>query len=428
MLGLDTYGAWLVIAGGIFFGVFVAWFLIVTLFAPHIPYRLHTRLDCSSPHFIFSLHHATLSTVHHDSHFEVLTNANEFYPAMLEAIGQAQRTINLECYIFRPDETGRRFMRALIERARAGVTVTLVVDAIGSFEFWLPAMRTMREAGCRVELYQRFKWYRLARLNNRTHRELLIVDGQTAFIGGAGVADHWAKGRRGKRPWRDTMARVTGPVVASIQGVFAENWVECRGEILTGPEYFPDLPKTGSTSAIVVKSSPADRATACRVVFQMLIESASSRIRINTPYFLPDRSLRQAFVASARRGVKIDIIVPGSHTDQRWVRLVSRRKYNELLREGIRIHEYRAGMMHAKVLNIDDRYVVLGTTNFDNRSFEHNDEVNVAIRDEGMSARLTGDFLHDLDSCEEVTLETWTQRSLLEKLIEPFAWFLERQQ
>jgi cardiolipin synthase len=424
MPGIDTYGELLATIGC----VFVVWFLIVTLFAPHIPYRLHKRLDCGSKDFIYDLNNVTLSSVHHDSRFDVLTNAAQFYPAMLSAIRGAEHSINMECYIFRPDETGRTFMTAMMERARAGVMVKLVVDAVGSFRFGFSALREMREAGCGVEVYQHFKWYRLSRLNNRTHRELLIVDGKVAFIGGAGIGDWWAKGERGKMPWRDTMARVTGPVVSSIQGVFAENWVECCGEILCGTEYFPGLKKTGDTSAIVVKSSPADRATACRVVFQTLIESARKQIRINTPYFLPDKSLRQAFIASAKRGVAIDIIVPGSHTDQRWVRLVSRRKYNELLREGIRIYEYRAGMTHAKVLNVDDLWVVLGTTNFDNRSFEHNDEVNVAIRDEEMSARLTNDFGQDLKCCEQVTLETWRRRPLFEKIVEPFAWILERQQ
>ena len=423
-MGLDTYGEWFALIGAIFVG----WLLLVSLFAPHIPYTLSTPLDCASKHFIYSLHNATLSAVRHDSHFEILTNAPQFYPAMLDAISGARRTINMECYIFRPDKTGRKFMSAMMERARAGVTVTLVVDAVGSFRFGFSAIREMRRAGCRVERYQRLKWYRLSRLNNRTHRELLIVDGTVAFVGGAGVGDQWARGTRGKRAWRDTMARVTGPVVSTFQGVFAENWVECCGEILTGPEYFPDLKKTGDTSTIVVKSSPADRATACRVVFQLLVESARKRIRITTPYFLPDRSLRQAFIATAKRGVKIDIIVPGSHTDQRWVRLVSRRTYNELLVHGIRIHEYRAGMMHAKVLNVDDLWVVLGTTNFDNRSFEHNDEVNVAIRDEELSDRVTKDFLHDLESCEAVTLETWKRRPLYEKIVEPIAWILERQQ
>jgi cardiolipin synthase len=424
VLGIDTYSELLALIGS----VFVAWFLIVSLFAPHIPYRLHTRLDCTSEEFIHNLKNTTIGTVYHDSCFEILTNGARFYPAMLEAIGLARHSINMECYIFRPDRIGRQFMDAMMERARAGVHVTLVVDAIGSFRFGTSAIREMRAAGCRVELYQRFKWYRLARLNNRTHRELLIVDGRVAFIGGAGVGDQWSKGEHGKLPWRDTMARVTGPVVSSIQGVFSENWVECCGEILCGPEYFPLLPKCGATSAIIIKSSPADRSTACRVVFQMLIESANRQIRITTPYFLPDRSLRQALIASAERGVNIDIIVPGSHTDQRWVRLVSRTKYQKLLRAGIRIFEYRAGMTHAKALSVDDLWVVLGTTNFDNRSFEHNDEVNVAIRDEELGACLAADFRLDLSSCEEVTLETWKRRPWFEKIVEPIAWILERQQ
>ena len=424
MIGIDTLSEWLALIGCIF----VAWLLIMTLFAPHIPYTLNERLECASEQFIYSLSHVTLSSVHHDSRFEVLTNAPQFYPAMLSAIREARHSINMECYIFRPDGTGRAFMTAMMDRARAGVAVKLVVDAVGSFRFGFSAIREMREAGCDVQLYQRFKWYRLSRLNNRTHRELLIVDGRVAFIGGAGVGDQWATGVRRKAPWRDTMARVTGPVVSSIQGVFAENWVECCGEILCGPDYFPALTKTGDTSTIIIKSSPADRATACRVVFQLLVESAAKQIRITTPYFLPDKSLREAFIASAERGVTIEIIVPGSHTDQRWVRLVSRRKYNELLRAGVRIYEYRAGMTHAKVLNVDDLWVVLGTTNFDNRSFEHNDEVNVAIRDQEMAARVTADFRQDLKYCEEVTLETWKRRSLLEKIVEPFAWILERQQ
>jgi cardiolipin synthase A/B len=409
-------------------GAFVLWLILTTLFTPRMDFKMHKRLDCASKYFIYSLHNTMLTSLHQDSRFAVLTNAEEFYPAMLEAISNARQTINMECYIFRPDKIGRKFMRAMMDRARAGVIVTLIVDAVGSFRFGLSGIREMREAGCHVEAYQRLKWYRLARLNNRTHRELLIVDGKEAFIGGAGVGDQWAKGQRGKRPWRDTMARVTGPVVAAIQGVFAENWVECCGEILSGPEYFPELKKTGDTPTVVIKSSPADRATASRVAFQMLIESATKSIQITTPYFLPDKSLRNAFKESARRGVKIDIIVPGSHTDQRWVRLVSRRKYRELLKEGIRIYEYRAGMIHAKVLNVDDLWVVLGTTNFDNRSFEHNDEINVAIRDEEMSARAAKDFKADLQRCEEVTMDTWRRRPLLEKIVEPFAWILERQQ
>jgi cardiolipin synthase len=409
-------------------GAFIVWVVVVALFTPRIDFKVYRRLDCNTKQFLHALHSTTQTAIHHDSHFEVLTNAEQFYPAMLEAIRQAQTSISLECYIFKTDGIGRQFIKALCERAETGVTVTVVADALGSFRLGLWQIRILRKAGCRVQLYQRPKWYRLARLNNRTHRELTIVDGQVAFIGGAGIGDQWAEGEHGKRPWRDTMARVTGPVVAAIQGIFAENWVECCGEILTGEEFFPTLQNTGDTVALAVKSSPADRATSARVLFQLLIEGATKSIRINTPYFLPDQSLRETFKQAARRGVKIDIIVPGSHTDQRWVRIVSRRKYRELLKEGIHIYEYRAGMTHAKVLNVDDLWVVLGTTNFDNRSFEHNDEVNVAIRDEDMSARLKKDFLQDLQECEEVTLETWKRRSLFEKIVEPVAWILERQQ
>jgi cardiolipin synthase len=296
MLGIDNSRELLALIGC----VFVVWFLVVSLFSPHVPYKLSAPLDCTSKMFADSLKSTTLSTVHPDSRIEVLTNASEFYPAMLDAIRDARQTINLECYIFRPDRIGRRFMDAMMERARAGVTVTMVVDSVGSFQFGRSAIHEMRSAGCRVELYQRLNWYRLARLNNRTHRELLIVDGQVAFIGGAGVGDQWVEGQHGKKPWRDTMARVTGPVVASIQGVFTENWIECCGEILCGDKYFPPLAKTGNTTAVVIKSSPADRATACRVGFQMLIESATKQIRVNTPYFLPDRALREAFIATAR--------------------------------------------------------------------------------------------------------------------------------
>ena len=243
-------------------------------------------------------------------------------------------------------------------------------------------------------------WYRLHRLNNRTHRELLVVDGRVAFTGGAGVADWWLKpsapslrhGSRSVRPaarasqstaWRDTMARVEGPIVAALQGVFAENWLECCGEILTAPRHWPTLRPAGPTEAMLVKSSPADRATSSRVVFQMLIEGAVASMDISTPYFLPDRAMRRALLRAAQRGVHVRVIVPGRVTDQRLVRLASRRMYRELLAGGVRIYEYRPAMTHVKSMMVDGVWAVIGTTNVDNRSFEHNDEVNLAFREHG---------------------------------------------
>ena len=224
------------------------------------------------------------------------------------------------------------------------------------------------------------------------------------------------------------MARIEGPVVSDIQGVFAENWLECCGEILTGPDYFPDLKPCGETTAFVIKSSPSDRATASRVTFQLLLEGADHTVRISTPYFLPDRALRTALLNMAGRGVAITVIVPGRHTDQHWVRLASRRMWGQLLEAGIRIFEFRGSMIHAKLLVVDDLWTVLGTTNIDNRSFEHNDEDNVAMRDAAVAARLLADYERDLAASEEITLERWRRRPLWEKVVGPFVWILERQQ
>jgi cardiolipin synthase len=416
---------WLAVAGTIF----LVWLILVIFFTPGINYRLSRRLSVHDPGFLYTLQSTCQAPLHRGNSVEILTNAESFYPAMLEAIASATRSINMECYIFQPGRIADRFIAALSERARHGVNVTIVVDAVGSFSLWGRPVRRLRKAGCRIESYQSLRWFSLARLNNRTHRELLIIDGRVAFAGGAGIADWWAypSGRRKPR-WRDTMARIEGPIVAALQGVAAENWLECCGEILTGSEYFPDLEEAGRTTAFVVRSSPSDRATASRVTFQLLMESADHHVRICTPYFLPDRALRRALVAIARRGVVVSLLVPGRVTDQRWVRLASRRTWGPLLEAGIRIFEYRKGMMHAKVLVVDGIWAVLGTTNIDNRSFEHNDEVNLAMLNREVAQRLLQDYMRDIEDSDEVTLECWRARPLWEKVIGPFIWILERQQ
>jgi cardiolipin synthase len=415
---------WLAVAGG----VFLAWLLLVFLFTPGINYHLSRRLSVHDAGFLYALQSTCQAALHHGNSIEILRNGANYYPAMIGAIRAATHSINMECYIFQPGKIADQFIDALSERARRGVNVTIVVDAIGSFNLWGGPVNRLREAGCRIESYQRLRWYSLARLNNRTHRELLIIDGQVAFVGGAGVADWWAYADKYPKPWRDTMARVEGPIVAALQGVAAENWLECCGEILTGPDYFPDLQPAGQTTAFVVKSSPSDRATASRVTFQMLMEGADHHVRICTPYFLPDRALRRALVNLGRRGVVVSVIVPGPKTDQRWVRLASRRMYGPLLEAGVRIYEYRETMMHAKVLVVDGEWSVIGTTNIDNRSFEHNDEVNVAMFDRELASRLLVDYDRDILESREISLEHWRARPLWEKVVGPFVWILERQQ
>lgn len=409
-------------------GAFIVWLILVALFTPHIDYHVETPIDPGGDQFIQMLESTCQTHLEPDNQVDVFTNGTAFYPAMLDAIRRARETINMECYIFKEGEIADRFVAALSERARAGVRVTMVLDAIGSFGAIRRSAKRLQEAGCRVEPYQRVRWHSLARLNNRTHRELLIVDGSVAFVGGAGVADWWWKPHRGRPMWRDVMTRVEGPVVSDIQGVMAENWLECCGEILAGPDAFKPQPAAGTSPVFSIRSSPADRATSSRVLFQTLVESASTRVRVCSPYFLPDKSFRRAITRTAGRRVDISVIVPGAHTDQRWVRLASRRMYGQLLRGGLRIFEYGPGMTHVKMLVVDDLWAVLGTTNFDNRSFEHNDEVNIAIRDPALAARLTGDFADDLAKSREVTLEVWERRPLWEKLVGTVAWILERQQ
>jgi cardiolipin synthase A/B len=416
---------WLAVAGAVFLG----WLILVFLFTPGINYHLARRTSVRAEDFLYTIQSTCQAALHHGNGITVLTDGAAFYPAMLEAIRGAKRSINMECYIFQGGKIADQFLDALAERSRNGVNVTIVVDAIGSFNLWGRPVARLRAAGCRIESYQRMRWYSLHRINNRTHRELLVVDGQIAFAGGAGVADWWAFPTDGRaRPWRDTMIRVEGPVVAALQGVTAENWLECCGEILTGPDFFPNLEPCGETTAFVVKSSPSDRATASRVTFQLLIEGADEAVRISTPYFLPDRALRRALLERVKRGVTVAVIVPGRATDQKWVRLASRRMWGHLLRGGIRIFEFRGAMTHVKVLMVDNLWVVMGTTNIDNRSFEHNDEVNVAMRDPAVAERLRQDYERDLAASDEITLERWERRPLWEKIVGPFVWILERQQ
>jgi len=406
---------------------FIAWFVLVLLFTPRIDYQVTVPLRPDSDDFIYVLQSACQGAIHLHNRVDIFTNGAQFYPAMRDAILSAQVSVNLEAYIFQPGEAADMIVEAMIERAKAGVEVRVVLDAIGSSYLRNRAAARLAAHGCRVAFYQPITWYRLHRLNNRTHRELMVIDGKMAFTGGAGVADWWYKPVHGPA-WRDTMARIEGPVAAAIQGTFAENWLEACGEILTGPRHWPAIEPAGKAGAMLVKSSPSDRATVSRVVFQMLMEGAVTSIDISTPYFLPDKAFRRALVRAAQRGVQVRVIVPGLHTDQRWVRFASRRMYRELLAAGVRMFEYRPAMIHVKTVMVDGVWAMIGTTNIDNRSFEHNDEVNVAFREHGVTARFRHDFEADLAASDEVTLDRWIARPVFEKVIGPVCWILERQQ
>jgi cardiolipin synthase len=410
----------------------LAFLLFLALFEPGLAYKISApeTEPLDSDDFLCVLEAITDSKIHRHGRVEVLTNGEVFYEAELEAIRAARESVNIEAYIFQKGELTKRFVEALTERARAGVKVRMVLDAIGSFATWESYFAELRAAGGRVCWYHPLRLFTLARFNNRTHREIIVVDGRIGFVGGAGFADHWYK-PQGKKPrWRDTMVRVEGEMVTSIQAGFIENWLEASGEVLTGRCYFPPNEIETRIDAIVVDSSPSTGgSTRARILFQALLASARKTIYITTPYFLPDRSARAEMVRAIReRNVEVKIIVPGEHTDHLLTRRSSRRLFGDLLKAGAKIYEYEAAMVHAKTMMIDGLWSVVGSTNFDNRSFGLNDEINLAARDEELAARLTEDFTTDLADSHEVSYEQWRRRSIFERIHERLGQVLERQQ
>lgn len=406
--------------------------LFVSLFDPGLRYRISSprseRLE--SDEFLYMLEAITDAKVNQRTGLEVLTNGNNFYEAALRAIAQAARSVNLEAYIFQKSEIAERYMDALTERVRAGVKVNLLMDAVGSASISESFLREFKKAGGKAEFYNRPTWNRLPHFNNRTHRELLVVDGQVGFIGGAGIADHWYKAAPNRPRWRDTMVQVKGDAVPNLQASFVENWLESCGELLTGPEYFARTECATDSAVLVIDSVPsAGGSSRARILFQVLLASACKTIDITTPYFLPDRSVSNELArAVSERGVEVRVLVPGRHSDHLLTRSSSRRAYGKLLKAGIRIFEYEPAMLHAKILMIDGLWSVVGSTNFDNRSFGLNDEVNLAARDRAFTARLHEDFARDLAGSREVTYEMWQKRPLLERAPELLGWVLERQQ
>jgi cardiolipin synthase len=408
--------------------------ILIALFGPGLRYRISapSSEEINSKEFASALEALTDSKLNPAVELTVLTNGPSFYGAELASIASAQHSVCLEAYIFHKGEIARRYVDALTERARAGVRVNIVLDALGSFSVGEKYFSDFKAAGGKLAWYNPARWNRLPRYDNRTHRELLIVDGRVGFIGGAGIADQWYKGANGNPRWRDTVVRVVGLAVANLQGTFAENWLEACGEILIGEAYFPGERQETSPrgEAMVVSSSPTTGgSTRARILFQLLIASARRTIHINTPYFLPDSSLMKEIECAVReRNVEVKVIVPGRKSDLWLTRTSSRRKYGKLLEAGAHIFEYQPSMIHAKVLLIDGIWGVVGSTNCDYRSFGLNDEVNLAARDPEFVHRLAEDFAHDLADSREITFQEWSHRSIFERAPELFGWVFERQQ
>jgi cardiolipin synthase len=419
-LGMFTIVAAIIIAG---------WVLIF-LFRPSQRYRVQApAAPLESAEYWHMLESITSSRIEPKNKITVLPNGENFYKAELEEIAKAQHSVNIEAYIFKKGDVTKRLMDALVERARHGVQVRLTIDALGSFSNSKNYFKPLLEAGGKMEWYHPFRWYNIDRSNNRTHRELTVIDGRKAFVGGAGFADHWLEDKGDNKRWRDTMVMVEGPTVAAVQGALVENWLEASGEIISGTDFFPIIEGEGESPAMVVDSSAmVGGSTRARMLFQTLLASSKSTIHITTPYFLPDADVRDELIRAKKRGVDVKIIIPGKKSDHAVTRSSSRRLLGELLQNGVEIYEYQPAMIHAKILIVDGKWSVVGSTNFDNRSFELNDEVNLAAFDGNMATSLTRNFEDDLKSCHKLTYDEWKHRSLLERVGEFAGSIIQREQ
>jgi len=358
---------------------------------------------------------------------QTLLNGDQIFPPMLVAIRGAQRTITFETYIYWSGDIGREFAEALAERARNGVKVHVLLDWVGSAKMDASLLATLSAAGAQVRQFHPPHWSHLGRLNNRTHRKLLVVDGRTGFTGGVGVAPQWTGQAQDPEHWRDTHFEVQGPVVAQMQSVFIDNWIKVTGDVLHGPDYFPTLAPTGPGRAQMFSSSPSGGSESMQLMYLLAVTAASRSIDLSASYFVPDELTLRALVEAMRRGVKLRIVVPGKHIDSETVRRASRATWGPLLAAGAVIAEYGPTMYHCKVMIVDELLVSVGSTNFDNRSFRLNDEATLNVVDKAFASEQTATFEADLAKSHRVTEAEWLARPIQERIGDALASLLRTQ-
>lgn len=357
-----------------------------------------------------------------------LQNGDAIFPAMLEAIASAQRSICFETYIYWSGATGQKFADALGERASAGIPVHLLVDYVGSGRMDEAMLSGLRARGVEIHKYHPPRFYNLSRMNNRTHRKLLIVDGRVGFTGGVGIADKWNGNARTKEEWRDSHYRVEGPVVAQMQSAFLDNWIEGTGRVLHGDAYFPEQAVSSeAVRAQMFKSAPGEGSESVRLMYLLSISAARKSIRIAASYFVPDDLAVEMLVAARKRGVRVEVIVPGKEIDTELVRKASRSRWGDLLEAGVEILEFQPTMYHCKVMIVDDLWVSVGSTNFDNRSFRLNDEANLNVLDQAFALKQSAIFEEDRSRARLITFAEWKNRPRGERFAEWTAGLLRHQ-
>ena len=390
-------------------------------------YALETDIDVESPEFPITMAGMTGMPLVPGNQAALFNDGDEFFPAMLEAVESAEHSVTMEQYIFWDGRIGRRFAEAFAEKARSGIPVKLLLDAVGSSTLGEPVLQILEAGGCQLAWFRPIHRYTLSRANHRDHRKSLIVDGRIAFTGGAGLADHWLGRAKNARSWRDIMIRVEGPAALEQQSGFALNWLQCTGEILTGHDYFPVPKPAGHVDVQTISSSPFDGTGAAGTMHLIALQCARRHLSIANPYFIPDARMIEMLARACARGVSVRLMVAGRHNDTWWARQNSVRLYGKLLEAGVEIHEYLPTMLHQKILIVDDAWASVGTANFDNRSLALNEETSVCFHDRALVTRLHDVFLADLERCRKVQLARWKRRGFWQRAGEQFASLIEDQ-
>jgi len=356
-----------------------------------------------------------------------LFNGAQIYPAMLNAIRTAQVNITFETFVFR-DSIGATFVAELAKATRRGMRTHMLLDWLGSRTMDSRLLAAARVAGCDLQIYHPPSWYHLGRLNNRTHRKVLVVDGKLGFTGGVGMGVEWCDGCDGLPPWRDSHFKAEGPVVAQMQAVFVDNWIKATGRVLHGAEYFPRLPNNvGDMDAQMFGSSPVGGSESMHLMVLLALTAAKTSIDIENAYFVPDKLTIEALCSAARRGVRVRIVVPGRYTDARVGRWAAQGLYGALLEAGVRIYEYQPTMMHSKVLVIDGVWSSVGSSNFDDRSFRLNDEANLNVFSEELAREQIRTIDADIANSRAMVLKKWRGRALNRRVNERLALLLRSQ-
>ncbi|MFJ1729887.1 phosphatidylserine/phosphatidylglycerophosphate/cardiolipin synthase family protein [Streptomyces sp. NPDC088254] len=358
----------------------------------------------------------------------VLRNGDEIFPAMLESIRSAEHTVDMMTFVYWKGDIARQFARALSERARAGVRVRLLLDGFGSRLIEKDLLEEMGRSGVQVAWFRRPLYLSPLKQNHRCHRKVLVVDEQVAFTGGVGIAEEWCGDARNPGEWRDTHVRLAGPAVDGVAAAFAQNWAECHDELFDDRDRFAGHRPQGDAVVQVVRGSASFGWQDMQTLMRVMIESAEQRFRLATAYFSPDAFFVELLCAAARRGVEVEILLPGPHTDKRVCQLAGQHFYEDLLACGVKIHQYQPTMLHAKIVTVDRTAALVGSTNFNRRSLDHDEEVMLAVLDERFTAVLDAHFDEDTAVSTPIVPGRWKKRPLrqraYETVVQPIRRFL----